>query len=212
MTLEFDIDMTDISAIKNNIIFNNSGKKDEVRGHSLIPSVHSSRSTLIYLDTSNEQYSDRMQRESDNIVKDDPVAPSDSPQLEHTTFKGKRAWVSKTANTSSNMRKQQEQNEAPVLTNNTMDNNSNVFNVQLNYDINQALNLEVWDSNFRTISIHGSIEHITSDIKNINKSLERVQRYILGKGIKGNKANEIKNLEEFGKGAWRFILALYESY
>ena len=39
-----------------------------------------------------------------------------------------------------------------------------------------------------------------------------MQRYILGKAIDGNKANDIKDLKEVGKAAWGFILALYDSH
>ena len=39
-----------------------------------------------------------------------------------------------------------------------------------------------------------------------------MQRYILGKTIDDNKANDIKDLEGIGKVAWKFISALYNSY
>ena len=81
-----------------------------------------------------------------------------------------------------------------------------MFNIQLNYDINQALDPELWNSNFRAILLHKSIEYLALDIKNIKKSLNRMQKYILG------KANNIKDLKEVSKVAWRFITSLYESY
>ena len=39
-----------------------------------------------------------------------------------------------------------------------------------------------------------------------------MQKYILGKVIEGNKANNVKDLKKVGKVAWRFILALYKSH
>jgi len=87
----------------------------------------------------------------------------------------------------------------PTLINNTAVSNKNIINIQLNYDINQALDQDSWDGKFRVISLHGSMEHITSDIKNIKDSLYRMEKYILGKSIKGDKANNIKNLEGVGK-------------
>ena len=75
---ELDIDITDCTAVKN-IIFNNSGEIDKVRGHSLTPSAHSSRSSSHVLDLSDEPYPNKVQRESNNMDEDNPVAPSDSP-------------------------------------------------------------------------------------------------------------------------------------
>jgi len=56
------------------------------------------------------------------------------------------------------------------------------------------------------------MEYLASNIKNIKESLGRMQRYILGKAIKDNKANSIKVLEGVGKAVWGFILSLYEAY
>ena len=43
------------------------------------------------------------------------------------------------------------------------------------------------------------MEHLASNIKNIKKSLIRMQKYILGKSINGNKANNIKDLKNVSK-------------
>ena len=48
----------------------------------------------------------------------------------------------------------------------------NMFNVQLNYDYNQALDLELWDSNFHTVSLYGLIEYLASDVQNIKEFVE----------------------------------------
>jgi len=98
------------------------------------------------------------------------------------------------------MRPQCVDNTQPTL-NNCGTENRNVFNAQLLYDINQALDPESWDSNFRAISIHGSIEHLASNISNIKESLERIQKYILSKTIESNNANNIKDLESISKAA-----------
>ena len=93
-----------------------------------------------------------------------------------------------------------------------MADNNNVFNVQLQYNINQTLDPESWNSNFWAISLYGFMEHLASNIKNIKESLGRMQKYILSKTIESNKANNIKDLEDVGKVAWRFISSLYEAY
>ena len=74
-----------------------------------------------------------------------------------------------------------------------------MVNIQLSYDIDQALDPELWDSNFWAISLHGSIEHLVSNTKNIKDSLIRMCKYILGKIIDSNKANSIKDLKDIGK-------------
>ena len=45
------------------------------------------------------------------------------------------------------------------------------------------------------------MEHLASNIKNIKESLFRMEKYILRKGIDGNKANKIKDLKGLGKVA-----------
>ena len=100
----------------------------------------------------------------------------------------------------------------PISSQNTMDNNENVFNIQLNYDINQATDLESWDGEFKAVLLYGLMEHLAPNIKNIKESLHRMQKYILGKLINDDKANNVKDLESVRKAAWEFITALYESY
>ena len=72
------------------------------------------------------------------------------------------------------MKQSHGQNMASTLNNNTTEINSKVTNIQLNYDINQALDQESWDGNFRTISLHRSIEYLASNIKNIKDLLLRM--------------------------------------
>ena len=84
-----------------------------------------------------------------------------------------------------------------------------MFNIQLNYDPDQALDLKSWDGNFHAISLHGSMEHITSDVLSIKNSLLRIKKYILGKSINGDKANNFKDLSGMGKSIWEFISSVY---
>ena len=87
-----------------------------------------------------------------------------------------------------------------------------MFNMQLNYNINQALDPKFWDGNFQAISLYGSMEHLASDIKNIKDLLIRMHKYILGKFIEGNRANSIKDLKDVSKVAWGFISSLYKMH
>ena len=80
IALEFDIDMAD-GFIVNNIIFGDSGRREQVRGHSLTSSNSRNRSitSLIELDSGNKFYYDKVQCESDNMDEDNPVVMLDSP-------------------------------------------------------------------------------------------------------------------------------------
>jgi len=60
---------------------------DEVRGHSLAHSTDYPRTLSLSSSECDKDYAMRVQRESDRIVKDDPIAPSNSPLLEYTAFK-----------------------------------------------------------------------------------------------------------------------------
>ena len=78
------------------------------------------------------------------------------------------------------------------------------------YNINQATEPDTWDSNFHSVSLYGSIEHIVLDTKNIRKSLHYMTKYILNKKVESGKANEVNNFKGIDKTAWGFILSLYE--
>jgi len=87
---------------------------------------------------SEELYLDWIQRESDKIDQNELVTTSDSFQLKYTTLKRQNHSVSKAVDTPSNTRNKHTQNVAPTLVN-----NNDVINIQLNYDVNQALDQEL---------------------------------------------------------------------
>ena len=133
------------------------------------------------------------------MVEDEPNVSSDSLQLEYTTPKSQNNKVSETTDTTYNLRQQHVNSNTPAL--NTFADSNNMFNMQLQYNINQALNSEFWDGNFHTILLHGSMEYLASDMKNIKKSLRRMQKFIFNKTIEGDKANDIKDLKGVSKAA-----------
>ena len=75
--------------------------------------------------------------------------------------------VSQATNNIINMRQQYVIYDVLALNSNNVVIDNNMFNVQLQYDINQALDPESWDSNFHVISLYGSMKYLVSDIKNI---------------------------------------------
>ena len=100
------------------------------------------------------------------------------------------------ANTTSNMRQQCAPTVGSALNHPPSE---NIVNIQLNYDANQALDPESWDSNFHAVSLHRSIEYLASNVLNIKESLFRMQKYIAGKSIDGTKANDVKDIIGMGK-------------
>ena len=127
--------------------------------------------------------------------EDESANSIDSIKLEYIFQRGQKNQVSKVTNNTNNTLQQHILNK--VLASNTISNNS-VFNIQLSYNINQALDPNEWNGDFYTISLHGFMKYLVSNIKNIKDSLHRMEKYIQGKVIDGNP-NNIKDLESVGK-------------
>ena len=96
MASVFNIDIADDSVV-GNITFKDRDKKDKMRDHSSVSSMHSSRSLSVFSDKSTEEYLTRVQHESDNMDQDNPVASFDSSQIEYVTPKRQESCVSKAA-------------------------------------------------------------------------------------------------------------------
>ena len=86
-----------------------------------------------------------------------------------------------------------------------------VINIQLLYDPNTSMKPELWDGNFHPISLHGSIEHIVLDSKNIRDSLNFMAKYISNKQVDSSKLNDLKNFNGIGKAIWNFISLVYQA-
>ena len=86
-----------------------------------------------------------------------------------------------------------------------------MFNINLDYDINQALDPEKWDGKFYATSLHRAMKYVVSDIKNIKDSFWRMSKYIRSKAI-NNNSNNCKDLEGVGKVLWEFLSSIYESH
>jgi len=56
------------------------------------------------------------------------------------------------------------------------------------------------------------MKHLASDALNIKESLTRMQKYIAGKSIDNDKANDVKDLNGMGKAIWEFISVVYDSH
>jgi len=181
---------------------------NKVRGHSLALSIHKPRFPLIFLSESNKEYHIYIKRDSNRMDEDEPIPSTGNSQDKYIIQERKKGQVSKTANSTDNICHQQVSNEDPASSFST---GNNVFNIQLNYDIDQALDPELWDGKFHAVSLHESIEYLASDIKNIKKSLCRMENYIKDKSVNSNP-NNVKDLESIGKVVWEFLSTIYDIY
>ena len=172
-------------------MFNLNNNFDKVRGCSLDASAHKPRSPSVLSSVSEEEYHVRVQRESDRMDEDKPDNSPGNVKLEYKT-QSQNHQVSKAADSPANTRQQRAPTADPTL---NISRCESVFNVQLNYDPDAALDPDSWDRNFHAVSLHGSMEHLASDVLNIKESLTRMQKFIAGKSINGNKAN---NLQQIG--------------
>ena len=187
----------DIDMVTNPLgtMFNLNNNLDEVRGHSLDASTHRPRSPSLSLSKNEEEYHVCVQHESDRMNEDEPVNSLGSVNLEYVT-QSQNHQVNKAADSSSNMRLQCALTVGPTL---NQPHGENVINIHLNYDSDKALDPESWDGNFHAVSLYSSMEHLASDALNIKESLTRMRKYIAGKSIDNDKANNAKDLNGMGK-------------
>jgi len=170
-----------------------SNSFDSERNHSLSLSIHKPRSSSISLSECSEEYHVCVKRMSNRMNQNKPVRTSNSIKLEYASQKEQKDQVSMTTDTTRNT-----MHQCVLNINWASEPTPNMFNVNLNYNINQALDPEEWDSEFHITSLHGTMKHVASDVKNIKDSLRRMCKYIRSKAI-NNNPNNCKNLEGVGK-------------
>ena len=71
----------------NDLFKDNCDNYDEVKGYSLVSSMHHSKTLSLFLSNCDENYATRVQRESDRMIENNPIAPTNSPQLEYAFSK-----------------------------------------------------------------------------------------------------------------------------
>jgi len=90
-------------------------------------------------------------------------------------------------------------------------NEESVINIQLPYNLNAPMEPELWSGLFHPISLHGSIEQITLDAKNIKVTLDFIAKYIANKQVNSSHANDLKEFDGVGDAIWKFISSVYEA-
>ena len=155
----------------------------------------------------------------------DSDQPIDFPVLSYEDEREKESHFRKAAETTTNMRPQDSNNKAFSIQSNhgnhiPSDNrhiqnphvdDDNVINIQLPYNSNGPMEPDLWSGNFQSISLHGSVEYIASDLKNIKQSLNFMARYISNKKVNPKSSNNLNNFDSFSNAVWNFLSSVYQS-
>jgi len=86
-----------------------------------------------------------------------------------------------------------------------------VINIQLPYDPSTSTEPKLWDGSFHPISLHGLMEHLALDSKNIKDSLNFMAKYISNKQVNLLKSNDLEDFYSMGKAVWNFISSVYQA-
>jgi len=131
-----------------------------------------------------------------------------APELSYETEQERALRVGEATNPTTNTRAPGGINEANPT---CVSNEDDVINIQLPYDPNAPTEPELWSGSFHPISLHGSIEHFASDANNIKVTLNFLSKYIQGKQVDNNKANDLADFDGMGDAIWNFISSVYGS-
>ena len=196
---------------------------DKVRSRNPFTNKNTSRNSSMSSTISSVVYHERMA--NNNSVDDDVDMNNNSPALFYEDKQEKVLRVSKAAEHLTNTRLQgnslnvsipipqcvlnEEQWLNPQCGPTTHNEDNNIINIQLPYNPHAPTEPELWDGSFHPISLHGSIEHLALDAKNIKDSLNFIAKYISNKQINPSKANEVREFNSIGEAIWNLISLVY---
>jgi len=198
---------------------------NEVRGRSVSRNPSVSRDTSMSSTKSSVAYHERMEQNNGMDV-DDPPNKDPSLELSYETTQEKTLHLGKAAENQTNMRPTQvnltsntcpqrdsenHPNSTPSHGSTALNEESAFINIPLPYDPNAPTDPEIWNGGFHPISLHGSLEHIASDVKSIKDSLKFMAKYISNKQVQSSKANDLDDLDGIGDAVWMFISSVYDS-
>ena len=215
-------------------LFNNTGmdflkgqtpdNNDGVRGKKLSHGSNSSRDNSILSTTSSRLYHEKMEQNNNMDVDNNNNTPSKLLSYEasqereiHLRMAAKNQedmLLSQGKLTNNNcFQRVPEKNPNPTYIQClTVQNEKNTFfNISLPYDLDVPADPEIWGGNFHLVSLHGSIEYLASDVKNIKDSLKFMTKYITNKKIDSSKANNLENFKGIGEVVWNFIFSVYKA-
>ena len=193
---------------------------NEMRGRSPFIDKNTSRDSSISSTKSSVAYHKKMANNGMNFNDDN------SPALSYEEEYEKALRVSKAAKHLTNMRLQDNSLHIPKPTSQCIINEEQCFtpqrgptaqneestfiNIPLPYNLDTPTDPEIYSGNFHPVSLHGSIKHLASDIKNIKDSLKFMTKYITNKKIDSSKANDLVDLKDIGEAVWNFISSVYD--
>ena len=183
---------------------------DEVRGRTSSPNIQFSRNSLVSSTKSSVAYHERMER--NNAMIEDVDMNDVSPELSYKMTQEKTSRVSKAADTNNNAAPtnlQRGPHEYPNMSPAHVD--DTVINISLPYDPNAPTEPDLWDGSFHPISLHGSMEHLASDAKNIRDSLNFMAKYILNKQVDPARSNDLDDFKGIGEAVWNLVSSVYQS-
>ena len=166
----------------------------EVRGRNPLASIHSSRESSLASSGRSTPYHNRMDIDLDDINVADSLNNS-APELSYETEQERALRVGEATHPTTNTRAPGGINEANPT---CVSHEDDVINVQLPYDPHAPTEPELWSGSFHPISLHGSIEHFASDVNNIKVTLNFLSKYIQGKQVDNNKANDLADFDGMG--------------
>jgi len=172
-----------------------------------VPSNNSSRNSSMVSSGRATPYHDRMDTDMDYVPT---INETNSKRLElfYETEQENAIRVGMAVNQQVPMRLHNANNEATPT---HAQHEDDIINIQLLYDLHAPTEPELWSGSFHPISLHGSIEHFTSDSKNIKVILNFMAKYIQNKKVNGGKANDMNNFDGMDDAIWNFISSVYEA-
>ena len=151
---------------------------DNIRGRTSSPSKAGSRSASMSSSILLEPYCEKMEHYND-LPDEDFRELVNSSQLFYNDNSKEGNQVSKATDQKPKERQQHALEELSAL--NTMPTqyvDDDIINIQLPYNPNRPTKPDLWDGNFQPIFLHGSLEHLSSDFKNIKELLICLAKYI----------------------------------
>ena len=196
---------------------------NDTRGRSPQICKNWSRDSSMSSMVSSTIYHEKMELNNSMDIDSDP--PVESPTLSYEEEREKEIHLRKAAETTNSMRLQGVNNKASSTQANydnhiSTDNmniqtpcvsDDNIINIQLPYDPNSPTEPDLWSGNFQSISLHGSVEHITLDLKNIKQLLNFMAKYISNKKVNPKSSNDLNDFDGIGDTIWNFLSLVYQS-
>ena len=214
--------------ISNNMRMDNSTGTDPVTNNDTrgrLSQIHKnwSRDTSMSSTCSSTIYHKRVVMNNSMDIDSDP--PVESSALSYEDEWEKEIRLRKAAETTNNTRLQDGNNEVSsiqinhdghISTDRTCSQapcnvDDNVINIQLPYNSNAPMEPNLWSGDFHSISLHGSVKQIASDMKNIKQSLNFMARYISNKKVNPKSFNDLNDFDGIGDVVWNFLSSIYQS-